>query len=56
MSEIYYIFHRPVTFSGIGHTISHLPWENTVHTSYKYAGSLSHLVTILTHQVHITAG
>ena len=44
-SDIYTIFNPPVTFPGIGHTQlkqSHLPWENTAHMSYKYAGSLSH--------------
>ena len=45
-SDIYTIFNRPVTFPGTGHTPPeqcHLPWENTSHMSYEYAGSLSHL-------------
>ena len=35
----------PVVFPGIGHTPieqSHLPWENSAHTSYKHTSSLSH--------------
>ena len=41
-------------FPSIGHTPlnqSHIHMENTAHMSSKYTGSLSHLVTILVHQV-----
>ena len=53
------VFNQPVTFPGIGLTPlkqSHLDCENTAHTSYKHADNLGHSVTILVHQVLITAG
>ena len=57
-SDIYTIFNPPVTVPSKGHTQleqSHLPWDNAANTSYKYAGSLSHSVTMLVHYLPITA-
>ena len=58
-SDISTIFIQSATFPAAGHTPleqSDLPRENTTHTSYKFADSLSHSFTILVHLVIITPG
>ena len=46
-----------ITFPGIGHTLhvleqSHIPWKDTEHTSFRYAGSLTECFV---HEVPIKA-
>ena len=53
-SALYTIFKSQLILRGFEQ--SYFPWENTMHMSYNYAGSLSHSFTILVHQVLITAG